>query len=155
MMEILEWLAVIGAIMLLMALSFVLFKSQKHIFITPKYKKSHKRAETRLLNYILDDMRANGSEWVATPYDMHMQKEPHFVNDKKNIAVVVSNGSSATVTIKMNIKSPAKYMENSEDTIATPITGDHVTKFLQSVEECIDTRGKELSFIEKTLKDRL
>ena len=154
MMEILEWLAVIGAIMLLMALAFVLFKSQKHIFITPAYKKSHKRSETRLLNYILDDMRTNQQEWVSTPYDFHMQKEPHFVNDKKNIAVIVSNGKNS-VTIKMNIKSPAKYMENSEDTIATPITGDHVAKFLQKVEECIDTRGKELSFIEQTLKDRL
>ena len=154
-MEVLEWLAVIGAIVLLIALAFVLFKSQRHIFITPKYKKSHKRAETRLLNYIIDDMRTNGQDWVSTPYDMHMQKEPHFVNDKKNMAVVVISSGKSHVIIKMNIKSAAKYMENSEDTIATPISGDHVTKFLQKVDECIDTRGKELSFIEKALKDRL
>ena len=154
MMEVLEWLAVLGAIVLLMALGFVLFKSQKHIFITPKYKKSHKRAETRLLNHILDDMRTNKKDWIATPYDMSMQRAAHFVNDKKNMAIVVDGGKSS-VTIKMNIKSAAKYMENSEDTIATPISGDHVIKFLQKVDECIDTRGKELSFIEKTLKDRL
>ena len=130
--------------------------ANKHVFITPTYKKSHKRTETRLLNYILDDMRSNPSDWVATPYDMQSMRSPHFINDNKNIAVVVDQGSGNTgVVIKMNLETAHKYKEHDENTVATPISGDHVTKFLRNVEECIDTRGKELSFIESTLKNRL
>lgn len=153
-----DWINVILLVSITLALGITFIKvsaKHKHIFITPAYKKTHKRTEARLLNYILEDMRTNPHEWLATPYDMSTMRAPHFVNDKKNIAVVVSQNSSDSVIVKMNLTEAHKYNEHAEDTVATAISGDHVTKFLRKVEECIDTRGKELSFIEHTLKNRL
>ena len=158
-MTIWDWISILAIIGIVLTLGIVFIKlsiKHKHIFIAPAYKKSHKRTEMRLLNYILDDMRSHPHEWVATPYDFNSQRSPHFVNDKKNIAVIVGNGSSkGDVVIKMNLTAAHKYMEHAEDTIATHVSGEHVVKFLRGVEECIDTRGKELSFAENILKEKL
>jgi len=153
-----DWTTLIAGIILagiLTGFLLRLYTAKKHILIIPEYKKTHKRTEARLLNYILDDMRNNPQEWIATPYDIGSQREASYINDKKNIAVMVSSSSKNYLVIKMNLTAAHKYMDHAEDTVATPITGDHVTKFLSKVEECIDTRGKELSFIENMLKEKL
>ncbi len=118
----------------------------------PAHIKANLRTEKRLLRSVLDDIKSNPSHWTAVPYDMMTQKEPHLINDKKNMAILIAGDS---VTIKMNLKAVHKYKESIEETIATTVKGKHVKDFVKKAEGLIDTRGKELSFIEDMLNKRL
>lgn len=118
----------------------------------PAHIKANTRTEKRLLKSILDDIKSNPSHWTAVPYDMMSQKEPHLLNDKKNMAILIAGDQ---ITIKMNLKAMHKYKESVEETIATSVKGKHVKDFVKKAEGLIDTRGKELSFIEDMLNRRL
>ena len=118
----------------------------------PAHVKSNIRTEKRLLQSVLDDIKSNPSHWIAVPYDMMSQKEPHLINDKKNMAILIAGDQ---VTIKMNLKAAHKYRETVEETIATTVKGKHVKAFVKKAEGLIDTRGKELSFIEDMLNRRI
>ena len=118
----------------------------------PSHVKANLRTEKRLLQSILDDIKKNRSNWMAVPYDPMSQREPHLINDKKNMAVLVS---SDQVVIKFNLKAAHKYKESAEETIATTLKGKHVKTFIRKAEGLIDTRGRELSFIEDMLSRRL
>lgn len=151
-----EWIELILTVCATVIFGTLLIRfllARKHLFLIPEYKKSHKRTELRLINSILQDMRDNPSDWITTTYDPLSLKPPHIINDKKNMAVLISENDE--ITIKMNLKEAHKYIEHTEDMIATRIRGEHVKKFKRGVDEYIDTRGKELSFIEDMLKKRL
>jgi hypothetical protein len=151
-MSIWDWVIVfIIGVICLFALIMV-FRGWRPISKTPPHIKANIRTEKRLLQSILDDIENNHSDWIAVPYDMGMQREPHLINDKKNMAILISNDQ---VIIKMNLKAAHKYRESAEETIATTVKGRHVLKFVKTAEGLIDTRGKELSFIEDMLNRRL
>lgn len=118
----------------------------------PAHVKMNIKTEKRLLNSIIADIKSNPSHWISVPYDMMSLKEPHLINDKKNMAILIA---ADQVTIKMNLTAAHKYRESAEETIATSVKGKHVKSFVKKAEGLIDTRGKELSFIEDMLDKRL
>lgn len=133
----------------LLALFVSWFRQRSNI---PAHVKANVRTEKRLLQSILNDIKKNKSHWMAVPYDPMSQREPHLINDKKNMAILVAGDQ---VTIKMNLKAAHKYKESAEETIATTFKGRHVKTFIKKAEGLVDTRGKELSFIEDMLNRRL
>ena len=68
---------------------------------------------------------------------------------------VIMSSEGTHVVIKINIKSAAKYREDTTETIATQIHGNHVVKFRKSAEQYIDSRGKELDFMDRLLKKKI
>ena len=134
-------------------LGYVYFRLKKGPKLT-KQQKIHKRKEQTLLDYISNDIRQNTHEWIPVAYNMSEMKDASLINDKKNMAVIL-HGDGDRVIIKINIKAAHKYKEEDEETIATVITGDHVVKFKKLTDEYIDSRGKELDFIDKLLKKKI
>lgn len=147
-----DWIELIIAVVIVLALLVAFVHWFRKLPKVPEHEKAHIKTETRLLDSILDDIKNNPSHWIATPYDMGAQRDPHLINDKKNMAILIAGDS---VTIKMNLKAAHKYKENVEEIIATTVKGKHVKTFIKKAEGLIDTRGKELSFIEDMLNRRL
>ncbi len=134
--------------------AWLLHNRKKIVIITPEYKKSHKRKETKLLNNILYDMKDNPEEWTQVSYNFSELKDASLINDKKNMAVIL-HADGRAVIIKINLKAAHKYREEEENIIATRIDGDHVVEFKRHAEEIMDSRGKELDFIETLLNRKL
>ena len=137
----------VSAVLVAMLISWIRQRAK-----VPAHVKANVRTEKRLMQSILDDIKNNKSDWIAVPYDMSAQREPHLINDKKNMAILITGDQ---IVIKMNLKAAHKYKESVEETIATSIKGKHVKTFIKKAEGLIDTRGNELSFIEDMLNRRL
>lgn len=148
-----EWLEILSVFASVSLLAYVYYRLKVGPRLT-KHQQEHRNKEQKMLNYILDDIQANTHEWTPVEYNMNEMKDASLVNDKKNMAVIL-HSTSTEVIIKINIKSAHKYKEESADTIATHIKGDHVTDFRQLAEQYIDSRGKELDFIDELLKKKI
>jgi hypothetical protein len=144
--------AQVATIVIATGVVYFALKVLKDTFNVPGHIKSNIRKEKRLLNSITTDIKNNPSHWTAIPYEMMSQKEPHLINDKKNMAILIAGDQ---VTIKMNLTAAHKYRESAGETIATSVKGKHAKAFIKKAEGLIDTRGKELSFIEDMLDKRL
>lgn len=118
------------------------------------HAKKHRQKEIKLLDQILVDIRDNTYEWTPVAYNSMELKEASLINDKKNMCVVMGSNSDH-VLIKINIKSAAKYREDTTETITTGIQGNHVVKFRKVAEQYIDSRGKELDFMDRLLKKKI
>lgn len=148
-----DWIEIFSIFISVALLGYVYYRLK----VGPKlsaHAKKHRQKEIKLLDKILLDIRHNTFEWTPVAYNMSEMKDASLINDKKNMCVVMrSDGNS--VIIKINIKSAAKYREDTTETIATQITGSHVVKFKKVAEQYIDSRGKELDFIDRLLKKKI
>lgn len=149
----LEWLEIFSVFVSVGLLAYVYYRLKTGPRLS-KHQREHRNKEQDMLNYILNDIQNNTHEWTPVEYNMSEMKDASLVNDKKNMAVIL-HSNSTEVIIKINIKSAHKYKEESVDTIATHITGEHVTNFRQLAEQYIDSRGKELDFIDELLKKKI
>jgi len=148
-----DWVEIFSIFVSVALLAYVYYRLK----VGPKlsaHAKKHKQKETKLLNKILLDIRDNTYEWTPVAYNMSEMKDASLVNDKKNMCVVMRSDGNGVV-IKINIKSAAKYREDNTETIAIQITGSHVVKFKKAAEQYIDSRGKELDFIDRLLKKKI
>ena len=152
-LTLLELILSITAIVIIILLIAKMIIDRKHIIFMSKHYRANKKKEIRLLNKIMNDIKKNPDEWIPIAYNPSELKDASIVNDKKNMAIVLRDGS--TVAIKMNIQSAAKYRETDINTVVTQISGTHVQKFKQKAEEYIDSRGKELNFFENLLNEKL
>ena len=148
-----EWIEIFSVFVSVALLGYVYFRMKKGPILT-KQQRIHKQKEQNLLNYISNDIKKNTHEWTPVAYNMMEMKDASLVNDKKNMAVIM-HGDRNKVIIKINIKAAHKYKEDDEETIATVIVGNHAEKFKKLTDEYIDSRGKELDFIEKLLKKKI
>jgi hypothetical protein len=146
-------LSITAAIVVVMMITKLII-DRKHIIFMSSHNRSHKRKETQLLNRLATDIKQNPNEWIPIAYSMSQMKDASLVNDKKNMAIILSSEGSS-IALKMNIKSADKYRETDIDTLVTQISGAHVRKFKQQAEEYIDSRGKELTFFEDLLNKKL
>jgi len=143
-------LVVIG---LMLLFKFIIVRYKREPKITSPHKLAHRRKEIRLLSKLANEIKNNPDEWIPVAYNPSELKDASIINDKKNIAILLKDND--TIAIKVNIKSAAKYRETDEHTLVTQIYGEHVRKFRQQAEEYIDSRGKELTFFEDLLNEKL
>jgi hypothetical protein len=147
------WIEILSIFASVSLLGYVYYRLKVGPRMTAHAKK-HRHKEIKLLDQILIDIRDNTHEWTPVAYVMAEMKDASLINDKKNMCVIMgSDGTS--VVIKINIKSAAKYREDTTETIATQIRGNHVLKFKKAAEQYIDSRGKELDFIDRLLKKKI
>lgn len=147
------WIEILSIFASVSLLGYVYYRLK----VGPKmsaHAKKHKHKEIKLLDKILVDIRDNTHEWTPVAYRMSEMKDASLINDKKNMCVIM-NSEGTSIVIKINIKSADKYREDTTETIATHIRGNHVLKFRKSAEEYIDSRGKELDFIDRLLKKKI
>ena len=151
----LEWVnIIIGSILSIGIIVWVVHNRNSIRITTPEYKKSHKRKETKLLNNILNDIRSNPHEWTPVSYSFPEQKDASLINDKKNMALLIHKDGNRII-IKINLKDAHKYREEATDIITISIKGEHVTNFMRKAEEHMDSRGKELDYIDTLLNKKL
>ena len=151
----LEWVNIIlGSILSISIIVWAIRNRNSIRITTPEYKKSHRRKETKLLNNILDDIRSNPHEWTPVAYSFSEQKDASLINDKKNMALLIHKDGDKII-IKLNLKAAHKYREEATGIIAISIKGDHVVKFMCRAEEYMDSRGKELDYIDTLLNRKL
>jgi len=148
-----EWFEILSVFVSVALLGYVYFRLKTGPKLT-KQQKINKRKEQTLLDYISNDIKQNTHEWTPVAYNMMEMKDASLINDKKNMAVIM-HGDGDKVIIKINIKATHKYKEEDEETIATVIAGAHAVKFKKLTGEYIDSRGKELDFIDKMLKKKI
>lgn len=120
--------------------------------VTPLQAKNLTK-EKKFLDELLADIRVNTSEWIII--DDAVNIGCLIANDKKSIGIIYGGGGTST-TILLNLdKLFDGFDKNYEDTVKISMQGEHVKRFLQTAENLIDKRGKEISFFEKELKRRL
>lgn len=123
---------------------------------TPKDpgKRKNKRKEQKLFQILLKDMKENPGHWIQNGFSPQILSSPTLINDKKNIGILIGEKENS-VSIQFNMKDVAKFSHQDPDTIATTITGKHVTRFLKTATHLLDHRGKELDYFTKRLEKRL
>lgn len=149
----LEWIEIFSIFISVGMLGYVYFRLKNGPKMSAQAKQ-HRRKEIKLLDHILTDIRDNTFEWTPVAYNMSEMKDASLINDKKNMCVVMSSNSDHVI-IKINIKSAAKYREDTTGTITTGMQGSHVVKFRKAAEQYIDSRGKELDFMDRLLKKKI
>lgn len=148
-----EWIEILSIFVSVALLGYVYYRLKSGPRLSAQAKK-HRQKEIKLLDQILIDIRDNTFEWTPVAYNMSEMKDASLINDKKNMCVVMRSDGDGVI-IKINIKSAAKYREESTETIATQITGSHVVKFKKTAEQYIDSRGKELDYLDRLLKKKI
>jgi len=148
-----EWMEILSIFISVALLGYVYYRLKNGPRLSAHAKK-HRQKEIKLLDQILIDIRDNTFEWTPVAYNMSEMKDASLINDKKNMCVVMRSDGNGVI-IKINIKSAAKYREDSTETIATQIQGSHVVKFKKIADQYIDSRGKELDFMDRLLKKKI
>lgn len=121
-------------------------------------QRQHLSQEKKLLNDLIKDMRENPGHWVNNGYCPITFKGPSIVNDYSCIAIqysLMGNGSPHRVMIHFNLNNLTQFEVQNDDSIATIIEGTHAQKFINTITDILDERGKELDYITTRIKERL
>ena len=138
-------------------LTCVYMKNHWPVWATHK-ERQHIKKEKRLLNNLIKDVRANTGHWVRNAHCPMTFQGPMLVNDHSKIAIRYSLTGDTTpemLMIHFNLKNLLKFDQTCPDSICTRICGKHAQKFINTVTDILDERGKELDYITTQIKERL
>ena len=123
--------------------------------------KRNMKKEKELLADLLEDIKNNAYAWTYTNYDLSSMTSSSIINDVKNIAIIVGQGSgnllrtTKSIAVSYGLKDITKYNQHTTDNVCIHLHGKHVTDFCIQVEDHLDTRGLELDYFKEQVKRKL
>lgn len=121
--------------------------------------KRNKQKEIALLNDILQDIKDNTHNWTYAGYNDLSMANMSIINDVKNIAIIVGEPTllrtASSIAVNFGLKDITEYKHYNNNNISIHMQGKHVTDFCIEAEDALDSRGHELDFFKKQIKNKL